>query len=276
MYKARKLYEEQKLWSEIFTQDTKLCMNADSSWPIFQTGTIEEKIFQRQAHKKALSSCVVDKEEDVERHFSLGDLRDLFTLNENTLSDTHDKWGIWAHVLTACLVLACWKGNGGETTMGWSVCVYIYIYIYTPSVGISQADWAGLDKALKGKHLELKVSNTKHAWTLLYFLSLSLSLSLSTYIYIHTHIGLYLWGFPGTWLPSWTERRLSLLVFHVKCWQGAIWCTRCWLFLFEEWLFLFEITGCRNNSVKKLAILVKTTVWKACYIYKGNKLVIGF
>ena len=58
---------------------------------VFQTGTIEEKIFQRQAHKKALSSCVVDNEEDVERHFSLGDLRDLFKLNENTTSDTHDK-----------------------------------------------------------------------------------------------------------------------------------------------------------------------------------------
>ena len=57
-----------------------------------QTGTIEEKIFQRQAHKKALSLCVVDKEEDVERHFSVGDLRDLFKLNEATLSDTHDKY----------------------------------------------------------------------------------------------------------------------------------------------------------------------------------------
>lgn len=56
-----------------------------------QTGTIEEKIFQRQTHKKALSSCVVDKEEDVERHFSLGELRDLFKLNDSTISDTHDK-----------------------------------------------------------------------------------------------------------------------------------------------------------------------------------------
>ncbi|KAK3091297.1 hypothetical protein FSP39_018741 [Pinctada imbricata] len=59
---------------------------------LIATGTIEEKIFQRQAHKKALSSCVVDKEEDVERHFSLGDLRDLFKLNENTISDTHEKF----------------------------------------------------------------------------------------------------------------------------------------------------------------------------------------
>ena len=56
-----------------------------------QTGTIEEKILQRQAHKKALSSCVVDEEQDVERHFSLGELRELFTLNEETSSDTHDK-----------------------------------------------------------------------------------------------------------------------------------------------------------------------------------------
>jgi DNA repair and recombination RAD54-like protein len=54
------------------------------------TGTIEEKIFQRQAHKQSLSSCVVDAEEDVERHFSLGALRDLFKMNENTLCDTHD------------------------------------------------------------------------------------------------------------------------------------------------------------------------------------------
>lgn len=54
-------------------------------------GTIEEKIFQRQAHKKALSSCVVDREEDVERHFSLADLRELFKLEKGTLSDTHDK-----------------------------------------------------------------------------------------------------------------------------------------------------------------------------------------
>jgi DNA repair and recombination RAD54-like protein len=57
-----------------------------------QAGTIEEKIFQRQSHKKALSSCVVDEEQDVERHFSLGELKELFTLDETSLSDTHDRW----------------------------------------------------------------------------------------------------------------------------------------------------------------------------------------
>ncbi|XP_055996293.1 DNA repair and recombination protein RAD54-like [Ostrea edulis] len=59
---------------------------------LIATGTIEEKIFQRQTHKKALSSCVVDKEEDVERHFSREQLRDLFRLKEDTNSDTHDKF----------------------------------------------------------------------------------------------------------------------------------------------------------------------------------------
>ncbi|XP_059099415.1 DNA repair and recombination protein RAD54-like isoform X1 [Tigriopus californicus] len=59
---------------------------------LLAVGTIEEKIFQRQAHKKALSSCVVDREEDVERHFSVADLRDLFKLEKNTPSDTHDKF----------------------------------------------------------------------------------------------------------------------------------------------------------------------------------------
>lgn len=54
------------------------------------TGTIEEKIFQRQANKQSLSSAVVDEKEDVERHFSLDALRKLFLFNENTLCETHE------------------------------------------------------------------------------------------------------------------------------------------------------------------------------------------
>lgn len=54
------------------------------------TGTIEEKIFQRQSHKQSLSSCVVDSAEDVERHFSLDSLRELFQYRANTRSDTHE------------------------------------------------------------------------------------------------------------------------------------------------------------------------------------------
>lgn len=54
------------------------------------TGTIEEKIFQRQSHKQSLSSCVVDSAEDVERHFSSESLRELFQYRPDTYSDTHD------------------------------------------------------------------------------------------------------------------------------------------------------------------------------------------
>ncbi|KAG4094325.1 hypothetical protein H8356DRAFT_998861 [Neocallimastix lanati (nom. inval.)] len=57
---------------------------------LIATGTVEEKIFQRQAHKQSISSCVVDEDEDVERHFSRNDLKKLFEFNEHTLSDTHD------------------------------------------------------------------------------------------------------------------------------------------------------------------------------------------
>ncbi|CAG2166051.1 unnamed protein product [Oppiella nova] len=58
---------------------------------LLSTGTIEEKIFQRQTHKKALSSCVVDNEENVERHFTLSELKELFRLEQDVKSDTHRK-----------------------------------------------------------------------------------------------------------------------------------------------------------------------------------------
>ena len=54
------------------------------------TGTIEEKIFQRQSMKQSLSSCVVDENQDVDRLFSIDNLRQLFTFQPDTLCDTHD------------------------------------------------------------------------------------------------------------------------------------------------------------------------------------------
>ncbi|KAG0415724.1 hypothetical protein HPB47_007073 [Ixodes persulcatus] len=57
---------------------------------LVSSGSIEEKILQRQTHKKALSSCVVDSEEDVARHFSAADLRDLFRLDKEVRSSTHE------------------------------------------------------------------------------------------------------------------------------------------------------------------------------------------
>lgn len=54
------------------------------------TGTIEEKIYQRQSMKMSLSSCVVDAQEDVERLFTTDNLRKLFKYNEKTICDTHE------------------------------------------------------------------------------------------------------------------------------------------------------------------------------------------
>ncbi|KAI9298263.1 hypothetical protein K502DRAFT_286722 [Neoconidiobolus thromboides FSU 785] len=58
---------------------------------LIAVGTLEEKIFQRQSHKQALSNCVVDEEQS-ERHFSLTDLRELFKINEAEC-ETHDTYG---------------------------------------------------------------------------------------------------------------------------------------------------------------------------------------
>lgn len=54
------------------------------------TGTIEEKIFQRQSMKQSLSSCVVDENPDADRYYSLENLRQLFTFAPDTPCDTHD------------------------------------------------------------------------------------------------------------------------------------------------------------------------------------------
>ncbi|BAP71391.1 DNA repair and recombination protein RAD54 [Kluyveromyces marxianus] len=56
------------------------------------TGTIEEKIYQRQSMKMSLSSCVVDEKEDVERLFSSDNLKQLFTFDDNTICNTHETY----------------------------------------------------------------------------------------------------------------------------------------------------------------------------------------
>lgn len=59
---------------------------------MISTGTIEEKIIQRQLMKQSLSSCVVDEKEDVERLFSSDNLRQLFEFRPDTICDTHDNY----------------------------------------------------------------------------------------------------------------------------------------------------------------------------------------
>lgn len=57
---------------------------------LISTGTIEEKILQRQSMKMSLSSCVVDEKEDVERIFSGDYLKKLFEFNTEHECETHD------------------------------------------------------------------------------------------------------------------------------------------------------------------------------------------
>lgn len=53
------------------------------------TGTIEEKVFQRQLSKEGLQT-VVNNESKGAALVSSEDLRDLFTLRSETVSDTYD------------------------------------------------------------------------------------------------------------------------------------------------------------------------------------------
>ncbi|XP_077532436.1 DNA repair and recombination protein RAD54B-like isoform X2 [Haemaphysalis longicornis] len=61
-----------------------------SVYRLLTTGTIEEKIFQRQVTKQDLSGAVLETKKDARRaKFSLEDLKDFFTLEEGTSSSTH-------------------------------------------------------------------------------------------------------------------------------------------------------------------------------------------
>ena len=63
------------------------------------TGTLEERILQRQSHKKSLSSSIVDQDEDqIIKKFDLAMLKRLFKLEEETDSDTHDNLNVRKNV----------------------------------------------------------------------------------------------------------------------------------------------------------------------------------
>ncbi|CUV04061.1 unnamed protein product [Cryptosporidium hominis] len=59
---------------------------------LFSTGTIEEKIYQRQLCKDGLSAMLVTSggNNELKDSISADLVRDLFTLKEDTISDTHD------------------------------------------------------------------------------------------------------------------------------------------------------------------------------------------
>eukprot|EP00960_Hanusia_phi_P041972 755246-Hanusia_phi.AAC.2 len=57
---------------------------------LLTTGTIEERIFQKQIRKGELESLIIDDAGDANRHFDQGDLKDIFVFSESTTCDTYD------------------------------------------------------------------------------------------------------------------------------------------------------------------------------------------
>jgi SNF2 family DNA or RNA helicase len=56
----------------------------------FMTGTIEEKIYQRQVSKKALSKSIMVGQEEAEPTFKSTELLEIFKYKDKTISDTHE------------------------------------------------------------------------------------------------------------------------------------------------------------------------------------------
>ncbi|ROT81158.1 DNA repair and recombination protein RAD54B [Penaeus vannamei] len=57
---------------------------------LLMTGSLDEKMYQRQVRKQGLSGAVVDARDSERVHFSTKELKDLFTLHSNTVCLTHD------------------------------------------------------------------------------------------------------------------------------------------------------------------------------------------
>ncbi|XP_066942085.1 DNA repair and recombination protein RAD54B-like isoform X2 [Macrobrachium rosenbergii] len=57
---------------------------------LLMTGSMDEKIYQRQIKKQSLSGAVVDARESERVHFSTAELKDLFTMHSDTVCLTHD------------------------------------------------------------------------------------------------------------------------------------------------------------------------------------------
>lgn len=57
---------------------------------LLMTGSLDEKMYQRQVKKQGLSGAVIDARESDRVHFSTEELKDLFTIHRETACLTHD------------------------------------------------------------------------------------------------------------------------------------------------------------------------------------------
>ncbi|KYQ92395.1 SNF2-related domain-containing protein [Tieghemostelium lacteum] len=72
-----------RVWREGQTKPVQI-------YRLISTGTIEEKIYQRQLMKESISNSIVDKVHNEKKSFSQEELRDLFSYNSFTKCETHD------------------------------------------------------------------------------------------------------------------------------------------------------------------------------------------
>ncbi|TPX68730.1 hypothetical protein SpCBS45565_g02889 [Spizellomyces sp. 'palustris'] len=75
-----------RIWRDGQCRDVKI-------YRLLSTGTVEEKIYQRQLTKISLSDALIDDKETGMNAFTSQELKDLFTLDENTECLTHDLLG---------------------------------------------------------------------------------------------------------------------------------------------------------------------------------------
>ena len=63
-----------------------------------RTGTIDEKIYQRQLTKLGLSDCLFNQDGQNDENFLPDDLKDIFNLDDETDCQTHDLLGCCAQL----------------------------------------------------------------------------------------------------------------------------------------------------------------------------------
>ncbi|XP_056017684.1 DNA repair and recombination protein RAD54B-like [Ostrea edulis] len=121
---------------------------------LLTTGTIEEKIYQRQISKQGLSGAIMDLKNKRGAQFSAEELKDLFSLNENTESDTHD-------------LLKCNCQGGGKIGTPEPISVQT---TRSCQLGIAPSNQKsktlGMEELLDWKHVSGNVLNEKTDWLL--------------------------------------------------------------------------------------------------------------
>lgn len=121
---------------------------------LLTTGSIEEKIYQRQISKQGLSGAVMDVREKNAVQFSLEDLKDLFSLNTATNCDTHD-------------LLNC--DCGAKTTLARAKENIPMAVGRQCQLGISakpKKQNLGMDELMEWKHYPSSVIDSNQSWCL--------------------------------------------------------------------------------------------------------------